>query len=446
MKISQLLPSQKDISATAFVWNGQLISYAKFYFLVQSLSKHLRQSSKIKWALSSDDTFLFAIGFFALLCAKKIIVLPHNIKENTIKQINAEELLLDEEIIKNSNLLNAKEDNGELDYLLPKSANIIFYTSGSSGEPKEVVKTLHNLESEILDLQKLFNFKNSFFAATVSHQHIYGLLFRLLLPLSLGFKINSELTATIEEISNLSKRFSDITLISSPAFLKRLSKEDLNLYNFKNVKVFSSGGLLDFNSAEFCAKIFGDFPIEVLGSTETGGVAWRNQKDGELWNKFNSIEIKLGEKNCLMVKSPYINASNSEFIAMGDAAQLLDDKRFILCGRIDRIIKVEEKRISLDEIEKNLLKNPLVENCFATLLTSNKRQMIGIVIKLNKDGEFYLKQHSKLELNLLLRNYLLKSFEAVVIPRKWRYVAKIPLNLQGKIIKNEITKLFNKND
>ncbi|MCV6071529.1 AMP-binding protein, partial [Escherichia coli] len=63
-------------------------------------------------------------------------------------------------------------------------------------------------------------------------------------------------------------------LVSSPALLKRLNEE----HNPVAIRcVFSSGGPLPNQAAQHSHLLFGSLPIEVFGSTETGGIAYRQQ-------------------------------------------------------------------------------------------------------------------------------------------------------------------------
>ena len=62
-----------------------------------------------------------------------------------------------------------------------------FRTSGTTGEGQPVVKALRHLEDEIAALDERLGPAlegDTRIFATASHQHIYGLLFRLLWPLA----------------------------------------------------------------------------------------------------------------------------------------------------------------------------------------------------------------------------------------------------------------------
>ena len=45
---------------------------------------------------------------------------------------------------------------------------------------------------------------------------------------------------------------------------------------------------------------------------------------------------------------------------------------------------------------------------------------------------------------MFFHDYLMQFFENVVIPKKWRFVEKLPCDLQGKHKKQEIQALFAK--
>ena len=141
-----------------------------------------------------------------------------------------------------------------------------------------------------------------------------------------------------------------------------------------------------------------------------------------------------------MLKSPYIYNSKT-YYTTNDIIEFGARKKFQLKGRSDRIIKTEEKRISLVEIELSLLKHPYVLEAYTLLLETDRRE-IGAIIKLTPKGEKYFSAEGKRNLNLLLKKYLLNYIELITVPRKWRYVSEIPINTQGKYVNKTIQKLF----
>ena len=112
--------------------------------------------------------------------------------------------------------------------------------------------------------------------------------------------------------------------------------------------MFSSGGALPDETATELHTLLGQWPTEIYGSSETGGIAWR--QGGELWTPCAGIELGQKAEGALHLTSRYLPAGHREQTA--DAVELQADGRFALRGRLDRIIKLEEKRIyeKLEEI------------------------------------------------------------------------------------------------
>jgi acyl-coenzyme A synthetase/AMP-(fatty) acid ligase len=246
-----------------------------------------------------------------------------------------------------------------------------------------------------------------------------------------------------EELEQQLKDADRVVLISSPAFLSRTASEPLwQQYKDCLTMVFSSGGPLQQATANSIAEQTGQAPVEVLGSTETGGIAWRRQQHQppHLWQPFDSVEIKLeDDSQRLILKSPYLFVAG--WYLTDDRIEITADGKFELLGRFDRVVKIEEKRLSLDELEQQLLTHPYVQQCKAIVLTG-KRTTIGCAVELTHSGKAVYSQQDKRMLNETLKGHLSQYFEAVQLPRKWRYLDLMPCNSQGKIQQQQIAQLF----
>ena len=51
--------------------------------------------------------------------------------------------------------------------------------------------------------------------------------------------------------------------------------------------IFSSGSALAYDTAQKTEKLMKSVPIEILGSTETGGIAYRTQNNDDWWTPFS---------------------------------------------------------------------------------------------------------------------------------------------------------------
>lgn len=314
---------------------------------------------------------------------------------------------------------------------------LVVHTSGSTGAPQAIPKRLSQLASEVDVLEAMFGAAigdGASVVATVSHQHIYGLLFKVLWPLCAGRPVQAESAAYPEELAALLVERPAL-LVSSPAHLKRLPAIDLWREARAQLRaVFCSGGPLPEEAAYACADLLGKAPIEVYGSSETGGVAWRQRgapaPGNAAWTAFPNVAWQVGAEGALAVRSPHLADDN--WLQLADRAAATADGRFELLGRADRIVKLEEKRISLDALEAALRASPLVVEARLMLDDSTPRACLAAFVVLAPAGRAQLQARGKLAMNRTLRALLAADAEAVALPRRWRYLDQMPVNAQGK--------------
>ena len=394
--------------------------------------------------LFESNIFSFLVRFIALGQEGHTIVLPPNDQQGTIEEL-AENVDFYAGSIVISHLVSLDESDTVIQcdeaFFWPTNGRVIFYTSGSSSRAKAIVKDWCLLNNEVDVLRGVFKCKpQSTFISTVSHQHIYGLLFRALLPLKLGASIFNTFEYP-EHIVDVMDKCCDAILISSPAFLSRLSKDNV-LSQFKEhfTYIFSSGGPLQDASAMTLCQQFSTGIIQVYGSTETGGIAYRQliKKEDVLWHFFPGVScVSTDGDNRLQLFSPFIHQSS---MILDDKGIVIDGKLKLL-GRIDRTIKLEEKRVNLSQIELKCLEHSWVEEVRLIVL-SGDRQILAAIVKLNAFGNEALKDAGKRRINQSIKEHLLTHFELVTLPRKWRYVDELPYNSQGKLPVMELEKLF----
>ena len=70
------------------------------------------------------------------------------------------------------------------------------------------------------------------------------------------------------------------------------------------------------------------------------------------------------------------------------------------------------------------------------------RQFLAAALVLNERGKEFFTGKEKLVLNRYFHDFLMKYFENTVIPKKWRFIDKLPADIQGKKHKEEIAALF----
>ena len=207
--------------------------------------------------------------------------------------------------------------------------------------------------------------------------------------------------------------------------------------------IFSSGGMLPKEAAIQIHNRCNHKVLEIYGSTETGGIGWRQSVDDELWQSFDGISITVDDEGISRLISPLIERSSIEPVPfiLDDRIQLVENGRFALLGRSDRIVKVEEKRLSLDELEQTFNASDWIQQSY-TLLLADKRDKIAAVLVLTETGNTFLQQQGRAELIKALRKQLMQGFESVVLPRKWLFIQSLPLTEQGKVNRELLLQLL----
>jgi acyl-CoA synthetase (AMP-forming)/AMP-acid ligase II/3-hydroxymyristoyl/3-hydroxydecanoyl-(acyl carrier protein) dehydratase len=338
----------------------------------------------------------------------------------------------------------------------PDFPALVVYTSGSTGSPVPIRKQLSQLTSELAALESQFGagLHGADVVSTVSHQHIYGLLFRVLWPLHAGRPIHAARHEFPETLAPaLAAR--RCVLLASPAHLKRLP-EYLDWSGAREMvrTVFSSGGMLEPEAARHAADLLGRAPVEVYGSSETGGVAWRQRRmdaADEAWTPLPGVDWRRDAGGLLEVCSAHAGAHGWQPLADRVEESGHDSAgraRFVLRGRADRIVKIEEKRVSLDAIEAALRATGLVRDARVLACpdsaggAAHGRQVLAAVVVPDGAGRALLEEGGKHALNARLRTLLAAGFEAVALPRRWRYLDSLPVNAQGKTTQAQLLALF----
>lgn len=312
-------------------------------------------------------------------------------------------------------------------------------TSGSSGAPKRIEKSLRQLVNEVEALEQLWgaDLGPACIIGSVATQHIYGLLFRVLWPLCAGRPFVRKQLAFPEDLQRASREHHAFAWVASPALLKRMG-DNLDWPALSAVRrVFSSGGTLPAEAAQSLHERLQQWPTEIFGSSETGGIAWRQGQ--ELWQPFANVELSQDDDGALLIASPYLPTGHIEHTA--DAVRMANDGRFELLGRLDRIVKLEEKRISLPMLEKALMAHEWVAEARLGVVQEN-RASLGALLVLTDAGLHTLRNQGRRTLTQHLRQHLSQHCEAIALPRRWRLLRQMPLNTQGKLPQTDVEALL----
>lgn len=329
----------------------------------------------------------------------------------------------------------------------PEAVALELFTSGSSGDRRRIPKRFRQLNLELANLDALWGKRlhDTIPVATVSHLHIYGLLFRLLWPVCRGQPFLDRSIFQWEEILGVNS-LDRLALVSSPShlrhFVQAMKTQEASI---RQATLFSSGGPLSRETALGIRAWLGEAPIEVFGSTETGGIAWRQQTGGAdaAWIPFTGVHWEAGAEGNLRIHSPLLEDPH-QWHETGDRAVAAEQEGFRLMGRGDRLAKIFEKRVSLTEMERILSKHPLLEGARVVMVApaeGNSERPAAAVV-LNGAGREALQQQGKSWVVRELKDRLKEHYEAAVLPRYWRFVDAWPCDAQGKVTPLRLAALF----
>lgn len=423
---------------------------------VTALAGRLRTTGGKHWLIADSDGYAIAVGLFAVLHAGGQAILPANLQAGHLSDVAkaADGVLTNGMVVASTGYSLSLFDPAEPDDAPPlgpidaDTAEIVLHTSGTTGAPTSICKPLRCFEAELTSQSRVFDpVPGMTVLATVPPYHIYGLLFRILWPLATNRPFSTDTVSYPEELISAAETHQGCMFVSSPAFLKRaLPVLDLDRLRLCLGPVFSSGGLLPPPVAAAYNAVLSQPVVEVYGSTETGGIAYRSVLDETNpppWHPLPDVEVTTDpETEILSVRSPFM--PDTAWFRAGDRARIGANGHFMLRGRADRIVKVEEERVSLPELEHRLSEHPVVAAARVVLLAGDdeKRQIIGAVVEPSDHGWALLSTDGRQAVRSSLLDTLRPHLAAVVLPRKWRFVTRIPEDDRGKTSDASLAVLF----
>ena len=406
-----------------------------------SANLNARKLPCVEIYLSSSYDFMVAL-FGALNAGIKAYILP---KETSlglgffINDSNFAQILSESHKSKGDCKLNSPattQDSREsiLDLFNQNVIDLPFFlsTSGSSKDKGDIIpKTLRQMIDEARVLRETLGAKsNDLFIASATHQHLYGLTHKIFLPLIANAQILDSKLKFPELILEICAESSakNLILITSPTLLKYLVNQP-DLRPLSNLKaIVSAGARLDSAiRAHFRSAISVDI-FEVYGSTESGVVAF-NAHFNDKFIPFSGVELKTNSDSRLIIRSAWAqNALMQGDFVSNDSARI-ENGALILQGRMDRIVKFFEKRVSLDSLEARIRALEIIDDCFVGLIDG--RNHAHCILVLSDLGKELFLQSGKKGVVEAIKTLKIKEI------RHFHIRAKLPYNERGKIAKKD---------
>ncbi|GLX23060.1 AMP-binding protein [Streptomyces lavendulae] len=244
-----------------------------------------------------------------------------------------------------------------------------FHTSGSTGPSRCWRRTREDAWREAGMLAEFV--RRDAPEAVVSFAppvHVYGALATLLLPARLGVPVWYR-PGYIGGLPETGVRRA--VVVATPWIFSLLLRHMDWVRSLEHVTVLYSSAMLPSDAAVFLREAGPGRAavVELLGSTETGGVAVRRWSEGEppAWTLFPDVEFAgdtgsggdaAGTAVPLLIRSPRLAHLPGEPAprewATGDLVEPVDARTFRLLGRTGRLVKINGQRINLDEAEHTL--------------------------------------------------------------------------------------------
>ena len=315
---------------------------------------------------------------------------------------------------------------GDLDLALYGEQILLeLYTSGTTGRPERHAKTAMQLLGEAQVLGPLLDLgPSSVVLSTVPLHHLYGLLFGLLAPLAAGARIVSDSAADPGQfhphrVARALQEHGVTHLITIPAHIRSLLDAAVRLDGVR--EVISSAAALPQEWAQGLEDLSGARVVDVLGSTESGGIAVRRTAREASYRPLPGVTVRASSDGHLEIVSPF--AAERGPLRTGDRVHLEPDGTFRHLGRDDGVVKVGGKRFSLAELETAALGIPGVTDAVAFGRTAVRARGTEVFLLVAGEG---------LERSTL-RAELARRVDPLLLPRRLCVVPRLPRDARGKL-------------
>lgn len=427
---------------------------SRFRHDVARLSSHLVDHAyagqTILMAVSSDR-YAFAVALFAAWAQGISVALPPNTRPETLAQIQqaaqARTMIHDMDFDGGVHIDAWVSDDGVLKpetseaaapqslYAWPSDAVVatLFSSGTTGGTPTAAPKCTAQLLGEARMLADTLFPKGARVVSTVHPGHIYGLLYSVLAPLMCDGSFIRETPFFPESVSAAVAKHQSDVLVSVPAHLATF--ESIEPKHFDSLtRIISSTAPLKEALATRTLERFTLDVTEVLGSSETGGMAMRLFPSNHAWTPLSGVTLRADDDGRLWVDSPYLSSSLPRPYCSAERVEFKGNS-FVYLGRMDGVIKIGGRRISLSDMEACVLEVDGVND--AALAVDDAGGLHGKRLQLAVVAD-----HSN---KTAIVEHLRQYFEASTLPRRIRFVQKLPREANGKLQRARLNAVFEEN-
>jgi acyl-coenzyme A synthetase/AMP-(fatty) acid ligase len=310
------------------------------------------------------------------------------------------------------NNTNSLDDNGILEFIkkINNKENIKFTTSGTTGEPKEII---HSYDILVKNIKIKDELKNTIWGLTYDWTKIAGSQVILQSYLNEG-KIVNLFKKSHSETINLISQYGITHISGTPTFYRLLGN-----VVFENVKQVTLGGeVVDSSLITHIEKIFPNAKITNIYALTEFGTLFTSSKDYFEFSEKISIFVKI-ENNNIFIKD------SGDWINTGDVVEWLDKTKFKIIGREANMINVGGVKVNPIKIEEIINNLEYISN---SVVYCKQNSVMGRVVVAD------VIVNTNVEVSQIKKD-LTKKLNKYEIPLKINIVDTINTNSNGKLIR-----------
>jgi acyl-coenzyme A synthetase/AMP-(fatty) acid ligase len=389
-----------------------------------------------------DNPYLFTVAFGAALLRRQTTLLPQNRSPETLRRVSAEypasyllhhsqSGIADLNDIADVNLnqwhleSSPAADVPEIERNFPAA---IAFTSGSTGQPKPIVKPWHTLVTSSLMNGACMLPPGGDLAhqlATVPPQHMWGLETGVLIPLFWPVCVaDSRPMFPADLIKTLGELPAPRLLVSTPVHLRALLGSNLTIPEC--ARTLCATAPLAAELAAACESATGGDLREIYGCSEIGSTAYRRTAVDTVWRLIPGLDFRAQtDAN----DAPRIGGQHlPEDQVLQDRVEITADG-FKLLGRNEDMVNVGGKRGSLMQITQVLLSTPGLADAVVFMPSEEATRPAALVVA--KDASL-----------AAIQQHFAQRLDVVFLPRPLLFVEQLPREETGKIHRAKVLALY----
>ncbi|MDM8553545.1 class I adenylate-forming enzyme family protein [Desulfococcaceae bacterium HSG7] len=347
-------------------------------------------------------------------------------------------------------------------------AGLIIYTSGTTGNPKGAVLTQSNLVHDARNIIKIWEITDSdVLCHALPLFHVHGLCFALQTTLLTGAQIimpdQFKPDIILDVLSGGVQESHCTMFMAVPAMYTKLTDHlGDNELRLKSMRLMTSGSApLLTKDFERIKNTFGHEPVEREGMSETGmnfsNPVKGKRKPGSIGIPLPNVQVRIVDQNTFKVvspgqvgeiwlKSPSITPGywrkptetaatfENSWFRTGDLGKIDEDGYYYLTDRIKHIIITGGENVSAKEVETVINRiDGVIESSVVGLTDEKWGEKVAAAVVTFSDTNLDA---------VTIKAFCKDNLHNWKCPKEIKFVDEIPKNTMGKVLKEEVKRLF----